>query len=148
LTCATYLGLAALIGVPAFAKYSSHPFLLVSGYVAVLSLTLVGLSKLVKAFDGRRWQAIAAWGTVCFVLAISNAVLYPRTRIPAARSSAPDALIEPARRMMQRVHPYAEVLFDGAPISPAPAWILVNAPLTLTGLLWLLYPRTSRLRRT
>lgn len=74
------------------------------------------------------------------LLAFANVLLYPGTRTLHARSSAPDALIEPARRMAAGGHPYAGVLFDGAPISPGPGWIAIHAPLTAVGLVWLVVP--------
>lgn len=132
--------LAALTSLPAFTKYTSRPLLFTFGHAVVLAGMLVIFSRTASFWNQRRRLALGTCLALCLALAASNGLLYPRTRIPAARSSAPDAMIEPARRLVHGVNPYADVLFDGAPISPGPAWIAIHAPLTVAGLIWLVVP--------
>lgn len=55
-------------------------------------------------------------------------------------STADDAMIEPARALLATGQLYDVSLYDGAPISPGPGWILLHAPLVWLGLYWLITP--------
>jgi hypothetical protein len=135
-----YLGLATLIGVPAFSKHTAQPAPFVLGYAAVLLFGGIALARAPATFENCRRYFRWSWLLFGLALAGLNAALYPGTRTTAARSSAPDALIDPALRLLSGIYPYADVLFDGAPISPGPAWIAAHAPLTAVGLIWLVVP--------
>ena len=66
-------------------------------------------------------------------LSVLALVKFPQTRLVEHPSTSPDALIEPARLLFSGQNPYLARLFDGAFVSPGPGWIMLNAPLTLTG---------------
>src|SRR5690348_17352262 len=125
---AVYVVLAAITGAAAFAKHSTYPVLLTIAYAAIVGIG--GRVWVVRGGVRPRGGGAIIWVTLCVMLAIANAGLYPRTRLVEARSSAPDALIEPARRLVSGVHPYAQRLAGDTPISPGPGWIAVHAPLT------------------
>ncbi|MGH9159918.1 MAG: hypothetical protein ACRD2X_08020 [Vicinamibacteraceae bacterium] len=139
-TAALFVTLAALTSIPAFTKYTSAPIAVTIAYISVLSVMLALYAKLVRRIMTSRRVGLVSCAVFCLVLATANGVLYPRTRMTPARSSAPDAMIEPAVRALQGTHPYTNTLFDGAPISPGPGWIALHAPLTTTGAIWLLVP--------
>lgn len=136
-----YVVLATVTSVPAFSKYTAWPGTLAAAYFVAIALCVfyVYFRRPVTTALSVKADALMA-SALCLGLAAANAVLYPRTRLSPVRSTAPDALIEPARRLMAGVHPYAGVLFDGAPISAGPGWIALHAPLVLAGLVWLIVP--------
>lgn len=144
LTIAAYVSLATLTTLPALAKHGPRPApaaivyvcLLLGAGVWLMQADIGALDRRADGYAVSRWL----WLWPCIALAMANAVLYPGTRIVPAPSSAPDALIEPARRLLGGVYPYASPLWSGAPISPGPGWIVVHAPLTLSGLIWLVVP--------
>lgn len=134
-----YVLLATITSVPAFAKYTTYPLVFTSAYAA--ALTGIGLLISSTRFSHvERRSRVSLWLVSSALLAIGNAILYPQTRLQATPSRAPDALIEPARRLLSGEYPYAKLLVDGAPISPGPGWLAINAPLTVTGLIWLIMP--------
>ncbi len=55
-------------------------------------------------------------------------------------STAPEAMIVPAKNLLHGTYLYQDRLSDGAPISPGPGWILLNTPISGTGLQFLLTP--------
>lgn len=65
-----------------------------------------------------------------FVFSILSYLIYP---IADARktigkgSSADDAIIEPVKNFLSNGKLYDVKLYDGAPVSPGPAWILINS---------------------
>lgn len=73
-------------------------------------------------------------------LAVADAALYPRSRTGPAPSTAPDAMAEPARNLVEGRFPYDVALRGGAPASPGVGWVLLNAPATIPGLAWALSP--------
>lgn len=135
-----YLLLATATSASAFSKHTAYPWLMTMAYASVLLFVGVWLWR-----TGRRagrntgWPLTAALVLVA-ALAIANASLYPSTRVGTARSSAPDALIDSGSRLLAGEYPYARPLFDGALISPGPGWVVLQAPLTRTGLIWLMLP--------
>lgn len=81
------------------------------------------------------------WLLLIVVLGLLNILLYPGTRLVPNPSSAPSALIGPAAALFyDGLNPYSIRIFDGAPISPGPGWILLNSPLLLGGLITILTP--------
>lgn len=134
--------LAATTSVAAFSKHTGHPVLLTAMYATAITLTGVWLARggLALLQVRQRQRAVAVSLTLCAALALVNVVMYPMTRRTAAHSSAPDALIDSATRLVAGEHPYAKTLFDGAAISPGPGWIALHAPLTTNGLIWAVVP--------
>ncbi|MBI5414096.1 hypothetical protein HZA38_01120 [Candidatus Peregrinibacteria bacterium] len=55
-------------------------------------------------------------------------------------STADDAMILSAQSFFDGAGMYNATLYDGAPISPGPGWILLNSPLSLSGLYFLITP--------
>ena len=72
-----------------------------------------------------------------------NYYLYPRVdarKYIGRGSTADDALIETAKSFLAQRGLYNVRLYDGAPVSPGPGWILLNLPFTTSGLYFLLTP--------
>jgi hypothetical protein len=133
-----YVLISVISAVPAFAKHSSHMPLLVLGYGAFLIVLVLCVAQNWRWPVGDRigWIATAL---VLLAFAIAAWRLYPPTRDVVPRSSAPDALIAPATRLLSGTNPYSSAVgVDGVPASPGPAWILVHAPVTVSGLIWLM----------
>ncbi len=124
--------------MPAFAKHTTRPIALTIGYA--VGLVVIAWVMKASTLERKNQRVTRLWLVLCVALALANAIVYPGTRIPDAHSTAPDALIEPAQRLLDGVYPYAKTLYDGAPASPGPAWIAVHAPLTSLGLIWLVVP--------
>ena len=112
-------------------------------YAAAAALVLTVL-RAQPAWLDRAARRLAAWGLLpmlpALALAVADAVYYPATRHFAHPSTGPDAMIVPVLRLLAGVDPYAGRLWDGAPISPGPGWLLLNAPLTASGLIVLFSP--------
>ncbi|MGI4755399.1 MAG: hypothetical protein ACRYGF_00950, partial [Janthinobacterium lividum] len=73
-------------------------------------------------------------------LLIFEIVRYPvQSRKPHFASAAP-ALIEPAKALLHGRDPYSVQLDENTPVSPGPGWILLLAPLTLSGGVMLVTP--------
>lgn len=135
-----YFGIISITALPFFAKRFAEnfhwPWVL---YVLVAAILFAAarncdLSKYKVANSNLTWLSGA------FILAVLNFVLYPATRNVANPSTAPNALIEPATALLEGKHPYSVILFDGAPISPGPGWIILNAPITLSGMMFAFIP--------
>jgi len=75
------------------------------------------------------------------IFAILTYVIYP---VADARknvgkgSTGDDAIIEPALTLLGDGKLYNVILYDGAPISPGPGWILLNSPFVLFNAFWVL----------
>jgi hypothetical protein len=133
-----YVLISVISAVPAFVKHSSHMPLLMLGYGAFIIVLVLCVAQVWRWPVGDR---IGWTGTALVLLAFAIAAwrLYPPTRDVVPRSSAPDALIAPVTRLLSGTNPYsAAVGVDGVPASPGPAWILVHAPVTVSGLIWLM----------
>lgn len=113
-------------GAPFFFKHAPFPLALVAAHAAILFLCW-------------RFARLAPWGAGLAIAATSvvGALAYPWSRTVVHPSSAPDALIDPLRRALAGLVPYAN---DGAPASPSLAWSLLNAPATLLDAPWALTP--------
>jgi hypothetical protein len=137
---ASYLLIAGITSSPFFLKHIPTKFpVLISAYI--VALTLCGL--LAFKFRSRLFTLgnPLSWSTLVVGFAVINYLLYASTRRVSALSTAPNALMEPAIAFLQAgQHPYSVRLFDGAPISPGPGWILLNAVFSLTGQIELLVP--------
>lgn len=131
-----YCLILTITAVPFFLKhFPSQAIAAVAVYFAILLLVLLVTSEFAMSF------ATPFWAVGIAILAVLNLLLYPRTRLPGQLSSAPDAVLEPARALfLHGLHPYSVHLFDGAPVSPGPGWIMLNAVLYLSGCLALLVP--------
>jgi hypothetical protein len=73
---------------------------------------------------------------VCLVaITATDSVRYSRhTRLYDQNpNTAAPALVEPAKELAHGHDPYQAHLAEGAPISPGPGWIILLAPLTLSG---------------
>jgi hypothetical protein len=81
------------------------------------------------------------WMVFVLIVAVANFYLYEVSVFIPKTSTAPMALIEPARALFHDgLNPYSVSLFDGAPVSPGPGWIVLNAVFTLNGVISLLMP--------
>jgi len=118
-------------------------------YVAIVAVTslrlpfaaLAALSALMLARPPRTLLALPFLPAAAVVaLAALGVALHSYTRHVAHPSTGPDAMIVPILRLLHCQQPYATRLWDAAPISPGPGWLLLNAPLTATGLIVLLTP--------
>ncbi len=135
-----FIGIALVTAMPFFAKRLDAAFWLPwLIYCVVFISPLVLLDRILALRPGLAGRQLW-WMLGCAGLALLNHQLYPATRLVQFPSSAPDALIEPALALAAGRHPYSVLLPDGAPISPGPGWVLLNAPLTLSGLIYLMAP--------
>lgn len=136
-----YVVISVVTAAPFFIVFfSEYSISLILSY----SLLLVFLAFSVEAFGLRRADILSnnlLWLLPIVGLGLLNILLYPGTRLVPNPSSAPSALIEPAVALFyNRLNPYSIRIFDGAPISPGPGWILLNSPLLLGGLITILTP--------
>lgn len=132
-----YFLIAVISAVPAFLKHSHHVPLLVFGYGALLAVVVLCVIRVAR-WPVPDWFAWIGTFVILLLFAVAACRLYPATRLLIPRSSAPDALITPATRLLAGTNPYgAPVGLDAVPASPGAAWILVHAPLTVSGLIWL-----------
>jgi hypothetical protein len=114
-------------GAPFFFKHAPVPLVFVAAHAAILFLCW-------------RFARFAPWAATLAIAAtaIVGAIAYPWSLTVAEPSSAPLALMEPPRRALAGLAPYAN---DGfAPASPGLAWSLLNAPATLLDAPWALTP--------
>jgi hypothetical protein len=136
-----YVLIVAVTSTPFFIKRFDSSF--VAPY-AIYMIAVALLAIFICNFDSRKYfffKSHVPWVFCVLVIAIMNAWLYPGTRLVKNPSTAPSALIEPAKALFyNRSNPYSVVLFDGAPISPGPGWILLNSPFSLNNLIILLTP--------
>jgi hypothetical protein len=120
-----------------FVSHSIHNPLLVYAIASILIL-VVGYVY----FQNKRVQALSAPIlaspiTTILLLAITAAisyVLYPRLEGIGRGGTGDDAMVLPALAMFKGMGMYSVKLFDGAPISPGPGWIGLNAILVLAGI--------------
>ncbi len=135
-----YVGIVSITSVSFFAKRFAEELLWPWAlYTFALSIMFAAVRK----FEWSKYSLAnrnLPWLSAVFILAVLNSFLYPLTRQTAHPSTAPDALTEPARAFFASQHPYAVTLFDGAPVSPGPGWIILNAPITLSGMIFALIP--------
>lgn len=81
--------------------------------------------------------------SILVILSVINWFVYPiidGRKAQGLGSTGDDAMIEPIRSLLAGGGLYDARLYDGAPISPGPGWILLNAPLTISGLYFLITP--------
>lgn len=134
-----YLIIAITTSAPFFIKHFRNYFIVC---FLAYSILLIVMVYTIQRFNIEQFGIInnhPAWILLVLMLAVSNVVLYPKTRL--VPNTAPDALMEPAIALI-RIHdnPYSIRLFDGAPVSPGPGWILLNSVFSLSGLITLLTP--------
>ncbi len=124
-----------------FANHIPH-FILPA--VAGLLLLLCAVGFLVFG-SGLHWirrvlESKAVWiGCLCILAAIATYRYPAKARAPKPSTAAP-ALIDTAAALVHGHDPYSVHLAGNAPVSPGPGWILMLAPLTLTGLVTLVMP--------
>jgi len=124
---------------PFFDKHVPYP----GGALLVYTGCLFGgLVVLRRPVGPLRSLLESAWTPVSLIaaLAVLDLVVHPAMRAAADASTAPDALIEPTRRLLAGDPPYAAVLPGRVPASPGPGWLLLNLPFTALGGLALLNP--------
>lgn len=90
---------------------------------------------------------LASWPIVSYLAivlwAVVSYVIYPiadARKLIGKGSTADDAVIVSAQSFLQGNGMYAGVLYDGAPISPGPGWVLLNLPIASHALFWLITP--------
>ncbi len=124
-------------------KHAPHPSLSVLGY------TLCGLLLYMAVFSHKRLYLLlmkrAKVILGLFVLGILLVTIFVYPRADALKevgrgSTSDDALIVAAQNFYTGKGMYSETLYDTGPISPGPAWVLFNSPLTVTGMYFLLNP--------
>jgi hypothetical protein len=135
-----YLMITIITSAPFFMKHSpSYSSMLIGIY----AFFLCSLVFIIWRFDLQKVGILnhhLLWILAVLVLTGLNIVLYPISR-QTAPGTAPNALMEPAIAFFHGgANPYSVRLFDGAPISPGPGWILLNSPFALSGLITLLTP--------
>ncbi len=121
-------------GVPFFLKHGPAPWLAIALHACLLAALATWGGRL-----GPRFAALATAGGVAGLTAL-GAAAYPWSRTVDSPSSAPDALIVPLQSILSGLGPYAQALPDAAPVSPGLAWSLLNAPVLLAGMPWLMTP--------
>jgi len=124
-------------------KYIPHPEFVSMGYIAVCAVFFTLIFKFNFTFE--IIKKLLDWRPLSYVLisifSICSFVIYP---IADARknigkgSTGDDAIIEPALTLLRSDGLYSPILYDGAPISPGPGWILQNSPFALFDIYWLL----------
>ncbi|MCP5449815.1 MAG: hypothetical protein H6972_04500 [Gammaproteobacteria bacterium] len=136
-----YVVISIVTSAPFFMVFfSEYSVFLILSYglfliLLVFSIEMLGLKK------SNILDYSLLWLLPIVVLGLLNILLYPGTRLVPNPSSAPSALVEPAVALFYNgLNPYSIRIFDGAPISPGPGWILLNSPLLLGGLITILTP--------
>ncbi len=131
-----YVACAVITALPLFTRLGLAPWPPALVYLAFWVALFGALRPVVRYLGSRPQLSAAVIAAGSSALAAADAVLYPQSRTGPAPSTAPDALIEPARNLLAGRFPYDVALRDAAPASPGPGWVLLNAPLTLAGLVW------------
>ncbi len=124
-------------------KYTLHPELISIGYLvasAIFFLLILRFRSFFNLIDNLiDWRPLSY--VLIFIYSAISFIIYP---IADARknigkgSTADDAIIESALTLLRSDHLYSPTLYDGAPISPGPGWILQNASFVLFDIYWLL----------
>ena len=133
------LGVSLVGSAPFFFKHTRWPLLALAVYAGLL----VFATSCLRRAGGPIGRALeSGWFPILGVVAVGalNLVVYPAMREVASPSTAPDALIEPARLLLLGAYPYAAELPGRVPVSPGPGWLLLNLPLVAWGLVPLLMP--------
>lgn len=112
-----------------------------SGLICVIYALLVSIFCYFAVYKVNFFRSIyeyidQKWILFIFVAIyiIVNFFIYPIADIRkefGMGSTADDAFIETVRQFMSNGRLYDVVLYDGTPISPGPAWILINSPFVL-----------------
>lgn len=138
-----YLVISIITSAPFFIVFfSKYSFFLIFFY-AILLIFLVFFVEyfILRKPEVLRFNFNMIWLLPILLLALLNILLYPSTRLVPNPSSAPSALIEPAIALFcSGLNPYSIRIFDGAPISPGPGWILMNSPILLAGWIVIITP--------
>ncbi len=125
--------MATLAALPLFARLELP--VLPAGFVYLAGLA--GATAAIRFASGTLLsRPRAAVGIAVFLLVLlgaADAALYGRSRSGPEPSTAPDAMIEPARKLLAGEFPYSVDLREHAPASPGIGWVALNAPLTLVG---------------
>ena len=139
--------LAVFLVLPSFRmifKYFPYPFL-VSLLYTILFLTVCMTIHLCLNGKDRfhcrvlRWRMLSWMLAACF--AAVSFFIYPvadARKLSGMGSTGDDAVIEPAKTLLECGRLYDTVLYDGAPVSPGPGWIILNAPFALLHIYWLM----------
>jgi len=139
--------LSVFLVLPSFRmifKYFPYPFL-VSLLYTILFLTVCMTIHLCLNGKDRfhcrvlRWRMLSWMLAACF--AAVSFFIYPvadARKLSGMGSTGDDAVIEPAKTLLECGRLYDTVLYDGAPVSPGPGWIILNAPFALLHIYWLM----------
>ncbi len=136
-----YILITAITSCPFFIKhFPSQLFFFIPLYfIFLISISIIIKDKWlarIKYTNNMRFILL-----MILILLLANIILYPGTRLIEKPSTAPEALIKPARMMLfEGLNPYSDFLSDGAPVSPGPGWIIINSPFALTGAITFLVP--------
>lgn len=119
-------------------KYAPYPAVAMLAYaLGLLGLVYLwwaygrGLQRLTQLLQ-RRWLT----GSLLLLMALAAWVIYPiadARKLQGKGSTADDAMIVAAEGWWEAGHLYDGVLYDGAPISPGPGWVLLHGPLIWLG---------------
>jgi len=135
---AAFFVIAFFSSIPFFVRHSVGGVAAAAIYAALLILLLAAVN--VEGWIGVLARSRVLAGGAIIALAVANFAVFPRMRLVAHPSSAPDALSVPFARLLAGREPYGKLLFDGAPISPGPGWIVLHGVFTATGLTPLIVP--------
>lgn len=142
-TLAFLLLFLALPSLRAIFKYLPSPEYWSFVYIIACALFLHLLTKFSLSLEWLRktLEGKALLFILISIFSISTYMIYP---IADARkefgmgSTGDDAIIVPALTLLTDEKLYDPTLYDGAPISPGPGWILQNSPLVFLDAFWLL----------
>lgn len=136
-----FIFLTVLTSVPFFIKYLPGHFPI---FIGLYSVMLIGALAVISSLSKKKFGLLEhnwPWLMAILALLALNFMFYSKTRLVDHPSTAPNALVEPAMNMFLKYSdPYSVTLFDRAPISPGPGWLILNAPLSLANLIPLLNP--------
>jgi len=115
-------------------KYAPYPEVVAFGY----ALGLFGLGFVWWRYRHRLKLLHCGWVTwsLLLIMSLSAWVIYPLAdarKLEGKGSTADDAMVEAAQGFWEQGHLYDVVLYDGAPISPGPGWVLLHGPLIWLG---------------
>ena len=131
---ACYAAVAAVAALPLFSRLGLPVAPAGLLYLAALAGAIVALRSASAHLFSRPRTAIAASALLVLLLGAADAAMYGRSRSGPEPSTAPDAMIEPAGKLLAGEFPYSVDLRAHAPASPGIGWVALNAPLTLAGL--------------
>lgn len=125
-------------------KYLPHPFL--AAFVLGFIMFAIYSAMFSKKIPAKWLKLLDSYIVTALLLAlclVATYLIYPvadALKFKGLGSTADDGLIEPIKQLLAGGALYSARLYDGAPISAGPGWLLFNMPFTATGLYYLLTP--------